>query len=314
MEFPPPMGGRACCAPRTATRRPSQRAISDEQRLVHRPPAHPPPPGRIRGGRRQCAISVQTMTKTDTRDVRATVNQIRELEAAGCDIVRLAVVDEAAAHALAEIRREVSLPLIADIHFQHKLALIAIDAGMDGLRINPAISAARTACARLSGPPRRAGSRSASGSMPVRWKKDLLENPRRRHGGGAGRKRVAPCASAGGCRSPVDQDFRQGFRCPPHRGILPPAVAYRRLSTASGCHRGGNPDQRHGPVERRLGHPAAEGIGDTLRVSLTAHPHRRSRWASNCCAASACASPVPASSHAPPAAASRLTSSGWQRG
>ncbi len=82
-------------------------------------------------------ISVQTMTKTDTRDVAATVLQIQEIQAAGCDIVRLAVLDEAAAQALASIRKQVNIPLIADIHFNHKLALIALDCGIDGLRINP---------------------------------------------------------------------------------------------------------------------------------------------------------------------------------
>jgi (E)-4-hydroxy-3-methylbut-2-enyl-diphosphate synthase len=82
-------------------------------------------------------ISVQTMTKTDTRDVAATVAQIREITALGCDIVRLAVPDAAAAAALAEIRRQVDVPLVADIHFDHRLALAAIHAGVDGLRINP---------------------------------------------------------------------------------------------------------------------------------------------------------------------------------
>ena len=82
-------------------------------------------------------ISVQTMTKTDTRNVAATVAQIREIESAGCDIVRLAVIDENAALALAAIRREVKIPLGAVIHFSHKLALIDQEAGIDGLRINP---------------------------------------------------------------------------------------------------------------------------------------------------------------------------------
>ena len=82
-------------------------------------------------------ISVQTMTKTDTRDVAATVAQIRAVTELGCDLVRLAVPDAAAATALAEIRRQVEVPLVADIHFDHRLALAAINAGVDGLRINP---------------------------------------------------------------------------------------------------------------------------------------------------------------------------------
>lgn len=82
-------------------------------------------------------ISVQSMTKTDTRDVEATVRQIRELEEVGCDIVRCAVPDVEAARALAEIKRQVKIPIIADIHFHHHLALEAIQSGVDGLRLNP---------------------------------------------------------------------------------------------------------------------------------------------------------------------------------
>jgi (E)-4-hydroxy-3-methylbut-2-enyl-diphosphate synthase len=77
------------------------------------------------------------MTKTDTRDVKGTVAQIRRLEAAGCDLVRLAIVDQEACDALVRIRAATRIPLIADIHFDHRLALKAIDAGVDGLRINP---------------------------------------------------------------------------------------------------------------------------------------------------------------------------------
>ena len=82
-------------------------------------------------------ISVQSMTKTDTRDIRATVAQIRRLEKAGCEIVRVAVVDEKAAHAISEIKRRICIPLIADIHFHHHLAILSMKSGSDGLRINP---------------------------------------------------------------------------------------------------------------------------------------------------------------------------------
>lgn len=82
-------------------------------------------------------VRVQSMTKTDTRDVKATVNEIRRLEKAGCEIVRVAVPDETAAKALGEIKRKIKIPLIADIHFNYKLALEAIKQGVDGLRINP---------------------------------------------------------------------------------------------------------------------------------------------------------------------------------
>ena len=82
-------------------------------------------------------VSVQTMTNSDTRDVVATVRQIQEAAQAGADIVRVAVPDTDAAAALRAIRRQVQVPLVADIHFDYRLALSAVDAGVDGLRINP---------------------------------------------------------------------------------------------------------------------------------------------------------------------------------
>ena len=82
-------------------------------------------------------ISVQSMTNTKTENVEATVNQIKELTALGCDIIRCAVPDLRAALALSAIKAQISIPLIADIHFDYKLALEAIAAGVDGLRLNP---------------------------------------------------------------------------------------------------------------------------------------------------------------------------------
>ena len=82
-------------------------------------------------------ISVQSMTKTDTRDVAATVRQIRELEDVGCEIIRCAVPDMEAAQALGDIKRQVHIPLVADIHFHYQLALEALRQGVDCLRLNP---------------------------------------------------------------------------------------------------------------------------------------------------------------------------------
>ena len=82
-------------------------------------------------------VTVQSMTKTDTRDVAATVKQIHGLEEAGCDIVRAAVPDMEAALALAEIKRQISIPLISDIHFHYQLALESLKSGVDCLRLNP---------------------------------------------------------------------------------------------------------------------------------------------------------------------------------
>jgi (E)-4-hydroxy-3-methylbut-2-enyl-diphosphate synthase len=85
-----------------------------------------------------CApIVVQSMTKTDTRDVRATVRQIKELEEIGCEIIRVAVPDAEAAQSLVDIKKGINIPLVGDIHFDYRLALAALEAGADGLRLNP---------------------------------------------------------------------------------------------------------------------------------------------------------------------------------
>jgi len=82
-------------------------------------------------------ISVQSMTKTDTREASSTIKQIHQLEKAGCEIIRVAVPNMKAAKILSSIKQAISIPLVADIHFDYKLALEAIKQGVDGLRINP---------------------------------------------------------------------------------------------------------------------------------------------------------------------------------
>lgn len=82
-------------------------------------------------------VSVQSMTNTSTQDVSATVSQIQRLESAGCEIVRVAVPDADAARAISSIKKNVSIPVIADIHFDYRLAIAAVKAGADGLRLNP---------------------------------------------------------------------------------------------------------------------------------------------------------------------------------
>lgn len=82
-------------------------------------------------------VIVQSMCNTDTRDVKATVKQIKELQKAGCEMIRVAVLDLEAAKALGKIKKQIAIPLVADIHFSHELALEAINQGVDKLRINP---------------------------------------------------------------------------------------------------------------------------------------------------------------------------------
>ena len=122
-------------------------------------------------------IAIQSMTTTDTRDIDATVNQINQLFDAGCEIVRISVLNHDAGDCLKEIRKKVdrSRPLVADIHFQYKLALKAIEAGFDKIRINPGNIGAEwkvrevTSAARDKEIPIRIGVNS--GSLP----EDLLE-------------------------------------------------------------------------------------------------------------------------------------------
>jgi len=95
------------------------------------------------------SIVVQSMTKTDTRDVPTTLRQIRELAEAGCRLVRLAVPDREAALALADIRKKSPLPIIADIHFDYRLAILSLEAGADALRLNPGTMGERKRVAQI---------------------------------------------------------------------------------------------------------------------------------------------------------------------
>ena len=82
-------------------------------------------------------VLIQSMTNTRTDDVKATVNQIQRLTEAGCEIVRCTVPDETSAKALKEIKKEISIPLVADIHFDYRMAILAMENGADKIRINP---------------------------------------------------------------------------------------------------------------------------------------------------------------------------------
>jgi len=111
-------------------------AYTEGLRIMTRRISKPLRIGRVTVGG-DAPIVVQSMTKTDTRDIPATIKQIKELEDCGCEIVRVAVPDKEAAEGIAAIKRSVSLPLIADIHFDYRLALVALQSGVDGLRLNP---------------------------------------------------------------------------------------------------------------------------------------------------------------------------------
>ena len=82
-------------------------------------------------------ISIQSMTNTDTKDIKKTINQIKSLEKAGCEIIRVAVKDTDSAKAISKIKKAISIPLEADIHFDYRLALLAVENNVDGIRLNP---------------------------------------------------------------------------------------------------------------------------------------------------------------------------------
>ena len=217
-------------------------------------------------------VTVQSMTNTDTRDVVATVEQIRRLVSTGCDLVRLAVSDVAAAEAVAEIRRQVDVPLIADIHFKHELALRALDAGVDKLRINPGNigspsrvrEVARAAVER--GVPIRVGVNAGS------LKKEILS----RYG------HPAPEALVESAVEEVDILNDMGFLdvCVSIKASSVPHTIEANLRFAEqrdnplhlGITEAGT--LRYGTIKSACGIGAllSYGIGDTIRVSLTADP------------------------------------------
>jgi len=216
-------------------------------------------------------IVVQSMTNTNTADVDATVAQIRRLEEAGCEIVRVAVPDIAAAEALPMIKQNVTVPLVADVHFDHRLALAAIEAGIDKLRLNPGnitdpMKIAEVAkAAKNAGTPIRVGANSGSlaesyldGGRPsaegmVRSALDeiaLLEEH--------GIDQIVVSLKGTDVRMTIaaNRMMAKEVDYPLHIGITEAGTPWEgAIRSAVG-----------------LGALLAEGIGDTLRVSLAGDP------------------------------------------
>jgi (E)-4-hydroxy-3-methylbut-2-enyl-diphosphate synthase len=217
-------------------------------------------------------ISVQSMTKTDTRDVRRTVAQIRRLEKAGCEIVRVAVVDEEAAVAIAGIKRRIRIPLIADIHFNYRLALKAMESGADGIRINPGNIGGRERLKMIV-------TQAKSRSIPIRIGVNagsLERNVVDQFGGATPEAMVSSSLRAIECM----EDF--GFnriKVSLKASDVPRTLeAYRLFSKKSDypLHLGiTEAGKGSGAVVKSsigIGLLLNEGIGDTLRVSLTGDP------------------------------------------
>ncbi|HEY7216955.1 MAG TPA: flavodoxin-dependent (E)-4-hydroxy-3-methylbut-2-enyl-diphosphate synthase [Candidatus Binatia bacterium] len=217
-------------------------------------------------------ITVQSMTKTDTRDMRATVQQIWDLEAAGCDIVRCAVPVREAAVQLGDIKKRIRIPLVADIHFNYKLALIAIEQGVDGLRLNPGNIGARKYVEEVV---RAASERK----IPIRigvnagsLEKDLLQQ----YGGPTAQGMVQ--SGLRHIHILEDVGYSEIKISLKASDPLMMIEAYRMLADQVdypfhlGVTEAGTPSIGTIKSAIGLGTLLAEGIGDTIRVSLAADP------------------------------------------
>ncbi len=219
-------------------------------------------------------IIVQSMTTTDTRDVAATVKQIQRLEQAGCEVVRVAVLNMEAADQLAEIKKRIQIPLVADIHFDHRLALKAIAQGVDKLRLNPGNITERAKieqvvqAAKGRGIPIRIGVNS--GSLP----KDLLI----KHEGATPQAMVE--AGLREIEILEDNNFSDIVVSLKSTDVRVMIEAYRLMAKQVqyplhlGVTEAGMGDTGIARSALGIGTLLEEGIGDTLRVSLTGDPVR----------------------------------------
>ncbi|MBC7340068.1 MAG: flavodoxin-dependent (E)-4-hydroxy-3-methylbut-2-enyl-diphosphate synthase [Firmicutes bacterium] len=218
-------------------------------------------------------VRVQSMTKTDTRDVEATVGQIRRLEEAGCELVRVAVPDGEAAAVLGQIRRRMGVPLVADIHYDYRLALQALEQGVDKLRINPGNIGARwkveevARAARERGVPIRIGVNAGSLERDVertygRTARALVESALRQAEvlESVGFSDIVLSLKSSDVVTTVEAYRQAASRCPYplHLGLTEAGTAWAGAIRSAVA----------------LGALLLEGIGDTLRVSLNADPVR----------------------------------------
>ncbi len=215
-------------------------------------------------------IVVQSMTKTDTRDVMSTTGQIKELEDYGCELVRVAVPDIEAAQAIPAIKKGIFIPLIADIHFDYRLALMALEAGVDGLRLNPGnigdpekVTAVVRAAKERNVPIRigvNAGSlpKPANPKLPIAQQMVAAAMQQIRLLESLDFDLIKVSLKAFDVPTTLEayQDIAQKIPYPLHIGITeagPPRTGIIRSAVG-------------------IGTLLYQGIGDTIRVSLTAHP------------------------------------------
>jgi len=224
-------------------------------------------------------VSVQSMTKTDTRDIKATVKQIKALEKAGCEIIRIAVPDMDAAKALRKIKKSVTIPMIADIHFDWRLALEAIKQGVDGLRINPGNIGAKWKVKEVVAP-------AKDNRIPIRigvnagsLEKALLQKY------GHPKPEALVESAEGHMRILEEMNFRD-IKVSLKASNVPTTIeAYRLFSKKYnyplhvGISEAGPPSTGIIKSSVGIGILLSEGIGDTVRVSLTADPAEEVRVA-----------------------------------
>ena len=217
-------------------------------------------------------IAVQSMTNTDTRNVEATVSQIRRLEQAGCEIIRVAVLDEEAAAAIRAIKQEITIPLVADIHFDYKLALKSLAAGADGLRINPGNIGDRNKVAAIVAACRERQIPIRIGVNAGSLDKQKLE----KHGGVCAEAMVD--SALDNVKILEDLDFHAIKISLKASSVLLTLAAYRQMAEQVdyplhiGITEAGTKDRALIKSALGIGMLLYEGIGDTIRFSLTADP------------------------------------------
>ncbi len=224
---------------------------------------------RIGGG---APIVVQSMTNTDTRDVEATLGQIKRLHDAGCEIVRVAVPDETAARALRAIHDASPIPVIADIHFDYRLALMALEAGLEGLRINPGNIGERKNVEMVVDAAKARGAVIRVGVNSGSVEKRLLEQYR------CPTPQAMVESALGHVRILEEHGFYDTKISIKSSSVLNTIECYRLLSQRCdyplhlGVTEAGG--VLRGAIKSSVGMGVllSEGIGDTLRVSLTAAP------------------------------------------
>jgi (E)-4-hydroxy-3-methylbut-2-enyl-diphosphate synthase len=223
-------------------------------------------------------VSVQSMTNTDTRDAAATARQILRLEKAGCEIARISVYDEDCARAIGQIKKQVHIPLVADIHFDHRLALLAIEGGIDKLRINPGNIGSQqkvkevAAAARDQGVPIRIGVNAGSlekqllekyGSTPEAMVESALSHAALLEKEGFEDIVVSLKASDVAKTVAAARLFAQKSNYPQHIGVTEAGSGNEALIKAAAG----------------VGSLLLDGIGDTVRVSITGDPVKEPRAA-----------------------------------